>query len=363
MKYYRLIGFAVASVLSLGGFAVLTSAEEVKLNRDFKIQIVSGDSSVLEGVGLEALIKTGKSSFEKVVLSKDSVDFEPTKYDMYQYVGEDVLENREVYRGIQNPTIVETDDYLMVASITEGFPYTTDVPTLKLNIKNRETGSVSKFEPVLDVTVSEFVNYQVLHEDNGTYYYAALTRAMIGDKNRIIIYTINPKTGELKKEHELEIENMWTLNMVANKLVTKSYSETEGDKLILLDLNSKEVEIIKTSDHDGIDYLGGFYESNDQLYIEAKGKMYPFDLETLTFSKAVGIEPTDSGVDRGYGLSNFLVKNNKMYVLYDVFEEGSARYQLLVVSDIKTGEVLFEGEIVQRADQGMFGSFELVEVK
>lgn len=362
MKYYRLIGVAAASVLSLSAFAVLTSTKDVKLNRDFQIQTVSGDASYLNGVGLEGVIKTEKDSFEKVIVSNDSVDFESTKYDMYRNVGEDVLENRDVYRGIYFPKTLQTDDYLIVAALTNGFPYTTDIPTINLNIKDNKTGHVSKFKPVLDVTRTDYVYNEVLHENAGRYYYAVLIRGMNTNSDRILLYTINPKTGEFKKDYELKMGDIWGLNMVGDKLVTTSYSEKEGEQLVLLDLNSQEVKEVKTPGQGLFEYRDPLYVSNEQLFVLNNDKMYPFDFETLTFLKGVNVEPTTLNDDNNVWLSDFLVKDQTIYTLYGVAGLNILPHQLLVASDIKTGEVVFEGKMVERVDQGVLDSFKLVEV-
>ncbi|HAX72033.1 MAG TPA: hypothetical protein DCY20_00770 [Firmicutes bacterium] len=364
MKYYRIIGFAVASALSIGGFAMLTSANEIELNRDFNIQTLSGDASVLNGVGLEATIKTGQSSFETVLLTNGEVIFKDTKYDMYRYVGEDVLENREVYREMYYPAVVENDEYLMAAEIVSGFPYATDKPIVQLNILDKNNGEVVKYESLIDVTTAEYIYYEDLHEFNGEYYYATISQNMRGNQSKLLVYVINPKTGEFNKHYEMEGSSIYELKMVNGNLVTKQYTDQEGDKLIVLNLKTMEIKEVNVSEEAGIEYIGQFYTSNDELYIETNDMLYPVDLENVQFLPHIGGRPEALMAEDCWGwITDFLVQDDNVYMLYDVSGDTIASYQLLQVCDKTTGEIIYQGKLVQRGDQGVVDGFQLVEVK
>ena len=100
MKLYHIIGLSTAALLSLGALGLMTQAESIEYNTDYRIETLSGDISYLDNIQLENIAKTGTNTFSKVTLTNQKTTLKPTQYDLYHGVGEEVLDNRELYRNL-----------------------------------------------------------------------------------------------------------------------------------------------------------------------------------------------------------------------------------------------------------------------
>ena len=52
MKLYHIIGLSTAALLSLGALGLMTQAESIEYNTDYRIETLSGDISYLDNIQL-----------------------------------------------------------------------------------------------------------------------------------------------------------------------------------------------------------------------------------------------------------------------------------------------------------------------
>ena len=137
MKLYHMIGLTTASLISLGSLAFMTNVKRVELNQDFKIENISGNLSELDGVALKGIIKTDQSNYSKVLLESDTFQMSPTTYDYFYSMDDEKLDNRELYRNAPWAKTFENDDYVITSQFDTSFPYSADVATSRLAVKNK----------------------------------------------------------------------------------------------------------------------------------------------------------------------------------------------------------------------------------
>ena len=144
MKFTRIITFSLISVLSVGTLVGVAEINKTPVNRQFKIEDITGDRKAIQDLSLENIIKVDSDSYEKVILTADDVTFQDTKYDSLLGLDEKILNNKEMYRGGHHADAVENEAYLLTAAFNHYYPYTSDEPTLKLAIKDKKTDKIKK---------------------------------------------------------------------------------------------------------------------------------------------------------------------------------------------------------------------------
>ncbi|MGL4336207.1 MAG: hypothetical protein ACRCST_04875 [Turicibacter sp.] len=358
MKYYRSLIYTAASICSMSALIVLSQVDKVELNKEFKIESLSGNVLTLDGIGLENIIKTSQNTYEKVMISSEEVTFKPTKYDLLNRVGEEVLENREVYRGKYGPAIFESDQYLISSQFDSRFPYATKVPALNIVIKEKSNGNIIKLEPVLsDISTNEWVNDEMIEEVDGTLYIGIVTNNWNTNKGKMLIYTLDLKTQKFEKHFEFDAGNINTAHMDSGKVLLSLYEDNDN-QLVTIDLVSKEMNTYALK----MESVYGLYVSGGQLVMETPDGLIKYDLNKQDFVTESPSRPTRLDDVKGYSyLNQLMVVENKAMALYYV-NDGPENYQLLHVFDVNTGETLFEGKLAIRQDQGLVSDYKMVEL-
>ena len=190
-----MIGLTTASLISLGSLAFMTNVKRVELNQDFKIENISGNLSELDGVALKGIIKTDQSNYSKVLLESDTFQMSPTTYDYFYSMDDEKLDNRELYRNAPWAKTFENDDYVITSQFDTSFPYSADVATSRLAVKNKKTNQITTTTVALkEFSSQEGRDSEYITDYNGTYYYILTTYGRMNSNSRILVYTFNPDT-------------------------------------------------------------------------------------------------------------------------------------------------------------------------
>lgn len=361
MKLYHVISLSTAGLLSLGTLGLLAQTKQVELNQDFRMETLTGNVAILNGVSLENIVKVDQNKYSKVTLNGEHATLEPTVYDAYHGVTSQQLENRELYRHVNHPITFENEDYLMTIQFDYLFPYSSHIPTARLAVKNKISNEVVVKNPVLEqLTSSEWINDEYLSESNGTYYYVLTTSGRNNDNSRILVYTINPDTLDFTFKFEKKLINSGISTCVDNLLYTIEYdsvSTYSNPQLMIINLETEETSIQSL----GKDlYLESIIKTDSNLYFIADSTLYRYTPEEPNIMTEI---PSPSFLNtlndsNYYWISQKMVNDQYLYLLFDVYNEGMSQ-QFLAVLDTDKQKFVYEGKINIRQDQGLQDSYQL----
>lgn len=366
MKLYHMIGLTAAGLLSLGTLGVLSQVKSVELNKDFQITTISGNVSALSGAGVENIIKESQNSFSKVILDGKTVDIQTTKYDSYHGLEKEKLDNRELYRNASFPTEFENKDYIVTTQIDYSFPYSSNIPTIRLAVKNKDTDKISVTNPILkNVTANEWFMDEFLTESNGTYYYTITTSSRYDSNYRILVYTFDPTTLNLIFKFEKSIENINQVVVTGHFIHFIAYDSTTNE-MELNHLNLENGQLYKQSLESDLT-IDSIFATDQTLYLASPSAIYKYDDQSRNSNVASLIKIMDiSSIQEINEMSHFYIsqsleEDNKLFLLYKVYNQTSD-YQLLTVSNLESNQLLFEGKLIPRDDQGLFRDYKLINL-
>ena len=366
MKLYHIIGLSTASLLSLGALGLMAQTEATPYNTDFRLETLSGNVTALNGIQLENITKTGPNQFSKVIITGENASLTPTKYDTFHGVGEDVLENRELYRHLTWPQTLENDNYLITANFNYSYLYTNTEPVLRIRSKNKDTGQINIQEVSLDqLLYGENIMTEFLTENNGKYYYIAKVYDQRGNKNdRILTYEIDPTTLKLSLKYEEELSE-WSSMYVHNGVIYRN--PNESNHLMITTLETNETKTYKMNGVDEYVYIENITTVNNELFflidsVIMKASFNDDNQEiNLTPTQTPSfIESSTNEFESIYPQS--LTENNDLvYTMYESYNTNSST-QYLSVLDPSTDKIIYEGKIMIRPDQGLVNNYQLKTV-
>ncbi len=360
MKLYHIIGLSTAGLLSLGALGVIAHKDSTSYNTDYRLETLTGDINVLNGMKLEGVTKVDQQSYSKVMISGEKIEVTPTKYDSLYHVGEEVLENRELYRNLFWPQQLETDKLLMTASFNSSYFYTNTEPVLSIRSKNKETGKTNIQEAFLEnLKYGENIMSEFLTEHNGILYYIATAYGYDGNTNeRILTYEIDPDSLSLKFKNEEDMTEWSSITIHDGFIYRLPY---ESNHLIVTNIETNETKTYKTT---GLPEYASIYniakvDGETFFLIDSNLMEATFDDENQT----VHLTPTQTPSFTSEFLSaeNLMVNNNFIYTLYQDYKNSSIS-QYVSVLDPKTDKIVYEGKINIRSDQGLVSSYQLKKV-
>lgn len=361
MKLYHVISLGTATLLSLGALVLLTKTNQVELNQDFRMETLKGNVAILNAINLESIIKIDQNEYAKIVLNGEHATITPTVYDAYHGLTDDQLENRELYRHTSHPTTFENDDYLMTMQFDYHFPYSSDVPTARLAIKNKHTNEVAVKNPIIsEFTASEWVDREYLSEANGTYYYVLTTSGRNNSSSRVLVYTIDPDTLDLSFKFEKSFTSAGLTECVDNLLYTVEYLtdlDQPQSQLIVTNLETME----RTTQLLGQDiFPKASVKVDDTLYLIIDYKLYEYTPEEANPLTAMPTPSFTENLDPNdyYWISQKLVHENYIYMIFQCYNE-MFNQQILTVFDTNSKQFVYEGKINVRDDQGLVTDYQL----
>lgn len=205
MKMNRLLITGILCAATIGGYAWISKSNEIKVDKNLTIKVTEGSLDALDHMEIENLLKVGANRFEKVVFSANGVLYEPTKYDELRGVGEDVLENLDVFRNHPyGRSLITTDNQLVMVKFNEKFPYASNESSVAVHIKNLQTGQVQKEESMIsEINASNYIVNETLHEVAGAIYYVLCIHHE--GKEKYFIYQVDTKKAQLNFVFDMEL--------------------------------------------------------------------------------------------------------------------------------------------------------------
>jgi len=356
LKYVMSIG--IVCIISLGSLFFFQGTSTQDLNRDFKIETLRGDASVLDDFSFSAIIQESPTNFSRVTLTSDGASIESILYDYRHGFDERQLENRELFRGASWAEIIETDHFTFSHRFDSSYVWNTrHEPTARIAILNHETGNVDVFNPLFpEINPTIPIWWTFLIEDNGTFYYVLPT-----ETNELFVYQIHPEslTFEFLFQKDLSSLNRQDAWINWREFDGSLYAEvfnsmgTTSD-VFFFNVQNQQLEELNSE----IDFFNNwvFGRRNQEFYFTH----FPenTNLPTLNRINLETDEVTELPVAtftedlEGMGFQNFSIVDD---YLIGIYHEQSMRpmAQFIVIYDLNTLEIIYEGRINLRLDQGL----------
>jgi len=394
MKMKYLISFLVICLVSLGSIVILlqTGVAEA-FNRDFKLEILLGDTSIFDKFQFSNLIQEAPNRFTQVTLTSGEPLFEPTIFDQTHHLNAQQLAHREVYRGISSfiRGNFENDEVKVVYGFDNHVWQASRDSTIRVNILNKQTGDISRINYVLNdsaIDLRQVWNvflvenagglYLVLPEDGILSFmvYAVDTQNMRLEYE----FSFNNGQGLISTEHSSGLFGGSTSTTIAVLDGTRwgSWHATAKDvyfnlgmnpdanddepfsELYRVDFASQSVELVTVAG-DFVGLIGGFADllvTETQVLAEETGEWLDAiavaNLQTGEVTPLMNPFMAEHAADfnsrRGWWQSHSIVGN------YLVLNYRPDTLQLVAIYDLTTLELVLMGRIRLRQDQGLMPS-------
>ncbi|MEH6945401.1 hypothetical protein, partial [Bacillus sp. JJ722] len=240
MKFTRIITFSLISALSIGTLIGVAEFNKAPVDRKFILEDQKGNRDALGTIELSNIIKVGDNKFEEVILTKDQVRFENTKYDQFHGVGEKVLNNKEMYRGMNYAVDYENNKFKMIASFNSSFPYGSNDAYVTIARKDKKTKELQKEEiPVSGITTDQQISHETLFEYNDVMYYGVVLQNMSSGSGKSLfkLYQIMPNNLQLKEVMNIDVALSGDYTEISRIIV-------DGNKLYMMLSNQQEFELL-----------------------------------------------------------------------------------------------------------------------
>ncbi len=361
MKLKYVISMGIASVLSLGSLGWMARTEAQQLNTDFQIETISGDANILREFELSAVTRANRNEFSKVTFDGEEFSIEETIFDERHWLDGDQLANRELYRHMHWPSKFETDDFIITTEFDFSFTHSDIDPSARIAVKNRGTGEIQTGQLIFnEVSHSEWVTGTHVVESEDNFYYIVTTEAMNSGSSRAIIYSFNPETlgHQFEFEHQFDNDD-WGHLAVTNQFIYFIPSPSEFSEEIELQRVHIETREAETKMISLDSWAWNVYGGNDFFVIETDTGFYLFDEQQEELVKLGDTSLRETAESARDGLTiNSSVIGNYFIVNYETFNSsGLNREQYVAIFDAGTQELIFEGRIPLRNDQGLLTSF------
>ncbi|MCT2536534.1 hypothetical protein NC661_03255 [Aquibacillus koreensis] len=398
-KYWKSTAIIAVIVLSLGTFFVnaATSAEQYP---EFVIQKQSGDASEIKPLVLDgSYADTSSASYVSTNLK---ISTNGSKYNsrslIDQIIGQPptlIKDLQEQYRSFMRgknawaDVFFEDESFLAYADVDykRGSLKASDF-TFSISVLNKKDGNTNTFtvevpdsgvlshifvedvQVVGDelhlITQNMMPNYEEYHDEKHVYT-IDLADQHITHHESIIQF---PKE-EGEKDLYINAELIETDPTKANeRLVFLTTKEIESDhpessdfevmnkEIITYNLATKESEVIDVPDLDLMENQLSFYDGSNIYFTRAEGQEFivtPFDLENEKNGQLLRIPMSND--ENGNVLTPMITVNDDKLYAVDSYMNASTN-AAITVSDLKSGDPLFEGEIVLK-DSLELDSFDL----
>ncbi|MFS0784548.1 hypothetical protein [Bacillus sp. 1P06AnD] len=364
MKYTRILTVTFISVVSLVILITVSSVSPAPVNRSFPIKDISGDRLSIAPIKIENTIKVDTDKFEKVQLSAGKPEFTKTEYDQKMGANEQILQHKSLYRKSAQAISVETKKGLFTLYFDQRFSYKSKDPIVSLAKEDHSSKKVSKNDSILPgIQSNDQVAAEKFTEIDGQLYYIL----MINNQSQSFVkaYEINQQTLTLKKvlDEEINIGQATDEYIMLGRIVSDqqgAYLIAHTDKVAkLVELNMKQKKLIYKNlpaqlKADQLD--NNLYLNKGTLYAQInKGKLYIIDAKTAGLTGAKELAITLPKTFSYISVNNLTVKDQKVYVLYQGYEDtqtGEPPLYLAVFSE-KTGKNLYLGEMPSMAKNGV----------
>jgi len=362
MKLKYLVSFGIVCALSLMSVFFFLGGNTQDLNRNFSIETIFGDQRILDEIAFSATIKEGGNNFTKVTLSSEEPQFEPTVYDLYHGLDDRQLEHRELYRDAIWASIIEKEHYTFSILFNNEYIWNSRyTPSVRIAVLDHNTGEVNVLNhDFFEINPGMQVYGWDPHilEQNGEFYYVLPTQ-----DNEILVYRLNvePLTLEFMFMEEVSIgrqqDNWIDWFSIGNELYAAVF-ENEGSLTYLFDFEARALEEVDLKD----DYLfqatvtrGTQIVLYDYDYDNSWTTFEVLDTETEILTELETPSFRQEIAEHDSWFNPFVLEN------YLVIEYRMPQAQYFAIYDLDTLELIYEGRINLRKDQGLMEKWGEIE--
>ncbi|NEU06141.1 hypothetical protein [Clostridium senegalense] len=346
-------------------------------NKVINIEKINGKFSELGNVKIKTLTQADRFHANKFILDNSGkVSKEKVKYDYYRDVGEEVLQDKSLFRDsieLRNSIVSENEKFKVVIGNKEEqrFNMSSYKNTLNISCKDKDTNSIKKFNVELNCTGNIDLIYSTIYKEK--------------------VYLIFEHTDLQEKDHETSI-SLAVIDVndksvveskniaIKDKRILESVGIFQRDEKIYIPLVDRNLEYnktvnltmgaidINTLEFNSIDY--GIFENKDynlringnicledeKLFMIVdinndieninESKFIIFDLNENKFkeNKEVKINNGDNLIS----ISDFMVDGNNMIILYnniDLESGNPSKEKYVKVIDMSTNKDVFLGKM------------------
>ena len=361
MKLKYVISFGVICLVSLVSVLVSIRPEAQELNREFTIATLYGDEGIVDELAFSAIIREGRNRFTRVTLATDGPQFEPTIFDRTHWLGEAELENRELYRHSGwGRRVFETADFKFVYEFDSSFAWRWNVDaSARIARLDKGTGEVN----VLNHTFAEIESHMhiwnsFLVESGGGFYYVLPVENQRLD---FFVYSLDVEAMVLTFAFRGSVNDSqmdrWGNWFATEHGVYVHMSNVESGELYTIDFEARESRIVDSD----FEFLGWPFASRGHQMIFEN---HVFDEETENWATVKKVANMETGataylepsfLDLVHGsVSGFTNRHSvtQNYLVLNFTLDAPLR-QFIAIYDLDALELLYEGEIRLRHDQGL----------
>lgn len=362
MKFTRIITFSLISALSIGTLIGVAEVNKAPVDRKFTIEDQKGNRDALGTMSLSNIIKVGDDKFEQVILTKDQVRFKNTKYDQLHGVGEKVLNNKDMYRGINFAVDYENNKFKMIASFNASFPYGSNDPYVTIAKKDKKTKELQKEKiAVTGITTNQHFYNETLFEYNDIMYYGVVFQNMSSSsgKSLLKIYQVMPNNLQLKEVMNIDVSLSGDYTEISRIIVDENklymmLSNQQEFKLLIVDLaTKKDVKINLPQFTKDNTYIETFTQDENYFYISVDSKVFVLDKKTYKQVNKEVMQPSFVSNYDHVGTVDQITNKETLYVLYEGYKNNGQNDMLIVAYDSKSGKTLYEGKLPSMIDRGV----------
>ena len=366
MKIKYLIGFSVLCLVSLVSIFVLLHTDVEAFNRDFGIEILYGNDSILKELRFSNIIQETPNSFTRVTLSTDGPIFEPTNFDTRHSLNEEQLEHRELYRHIDNRKTFENEDIKVVHHFSNNAWNRNRDASVRINILDKQTGEVSNINHTFDRGIrnlSEIWDTFLIENNDGLYYVLPGQESL-----RFTVYYLDIENMALEYKFSFENKNHYWGNWFATQNGVYFHPENsdnnQDSQLYVIDFSSGNMELITIDGHIGWWSLGSY--RNISAFENSV-----FDEESEEWIDVINVVDMQTG--KSHQLTNpfhehvdandrrWTSNNHNVIGNYLVLNYIMDNLQFIVIYDLINLELVFTGRTRLRNDQGLMTNWGVIQ--
>ncbi|GAA0124568.1 hypothetical protein UT300019_04700 [Clostridium sp. CTA-19] len=346
-------------------------------NKVINIEKINGKFSELGNVKVKTLTQADRFHANKFILDNSGkVSKEKVKYDYYRDVGEEVLQDKSLFRDsieLRNSIVSENEKFKVVIGNKEEqrFNMSSYKNTLNISCKDKDTNSIKKFNAELNCTGNIDLIYSTIYKEK---VYLIFEHTDLQEKDHetsISLAVIDVNDKSVVESKNIEIKDKRILESVGIfqrdekiyiPLVDRNleYNKTVDLTMGAIDINTLEFNSIDYGIFENKDYNlrinGNVCLEDDKLFMIIdinndieninESKFIIFDLNENKFkeNKEVKINNGDNLIS----ISDFMVDGNNMIILYnniDLESGNPSKEKYVKVIDMSTNKDVFLGKM------------------
>ena len=367
MKIKYNLGLALLSVFSLLGVVWATPATEIVMDHNFFIDTISGDPSILDPFEIRGIVRNGPNHFSQITITSEGTFREPTIFDERFRLNEEQLQHRELFRHIWDTSnIVTAEGFQINHSFDSRYIWQLRYqPQVLLTVLDEATGNVSRTTvPLPEIPRSVQIWEGQFVEETGILYYV-----LQGHDSQLFIFQFDPLNLTFEHLHTTDVSNEranWAqiiLNDQGAFLFLNAHGETDQLEFYEIELRTGEITPITVSAErtdwwwvqEGLGnyfVLGGSREQDVHLFDTESGVIKTLPLPTVV--------QTDEGgwLERQFQMIDaYLIQKVSSWVWNQQMQTSHRSNQQIIIYDLETLEIVFEGVIPLDTSQDLVDGF------